>query len=108
MADAPSISLDGAFAAVVAQVVRDVLRVEMADVRAKLAALAAATPPALVTVEVAAERLGKSTATIRRMAAAGGIPAKRVGRSWRIDLASIRPASIEQLHAMAAEARGGR
>ncbi|HVX95506.1 MAG TPA: helix-turn-helix domain-containing protein [Polyangia bacterium] len=78
---------------------------QLAPIYARLDELAAAAPPALVDVEVAAERLGLSVATVRRQAAAGVLPARRVGRSWRIDLAALRPVKPEQIEQLAREAR---
>jgi excisionase family DNA binding protein len=106
MAEAPS--LDALVRGVVREAIGDELRVALAPIRAALEALTAASPPALVDVATAAERLGKSPATVRRMAAAGELPARRVGkRSWRIDLAACRPATAEDVARLAREARGG-
>jgi excisionase family DNA binding protein len=59
----------------------------------------------LVDVETAAARLGLSAATVRRQAAAGELPARRVGRAWRIDLAALRPPSPDEVENLAREAR---
>jgi excisionase family DNA binding protein len=77
----------------------------LAPVLAELAVLARAAPPALVDVETAAARLGLSAATVRRQAAAGELPARRVGRAWRIDLAALRPPSPDEVENLAREAR---
>jgi excisionase family DNA binding protein len=100
------LSMDAALERIVAGAVRDALRVELAPLRDQVAALAAAAPPALVDVETAAARLGLSAATVRRQAAAGELPARRVGRAWRIDLAALRPAQPEEIARLAREARG--
>jgi hypothetical protein len=58
-----------------------------------------------VDLAAAAPALGKSVATLRRMAKAGQLPgAFRMGRSWRVRLGDVRgqPDEIGQL---AAEAR---
>jgi excisionase family DNA binding protein len=105
MGDSPPISVDVALRQLVHAELRDVLRTELEPLRTQLAALAAASPPALVTVDVAAERLGKSPSSVRAMCARGELPARRVGRSWRIDMAALRPASPETISRLAREAR---
>jgi excisionase family DNA binding protein len=99
--------LDAAVRDIVRAELRDVLRSELADVRARLETLAAAAPPALVTVDVAAERLGKSRSSVRAMCARGDLPARRVGKSWRVDLAALRPTLPEEIAKLAREARAG-
>jgi excisionase family DNA binding protein len=105
VAEPAALSLDGALERVVAAVVSEVVRRELGPLREQLAALAAAAPPVLVTVEVAAERLGLSLATVRRQAASGVLPARRCGRSWRIDLGALRPRSTDEIERLAREAR---
>lgn len=100
-------TMDGLLAHLVREAVVSVIRAELAPIKAKLETLAAASPPALVDVEVAAERLGLSPATVRRQAASGELPARRVGRRWKVDLAALRPVSTEQVEALAREARRG-
>jgi excisionase family DNA binding protein len=100
------LSIDAALERIVAAAVRDALRAELGPLREQVAALAAATPPALVDVETAAARLGLSAATVRRQAVAGELPARRVGRAWRIDLAALRPATMDQVAELARKARG--
>jgi excisionase family DNA binding protein len=81
------------------------LRREVRLLTDRLEALTAMVPPALVDVAEAARRLGKSPSAVRRMAAEGVLPARRIGRSWRIDLAACRPATPEQVAELAREAR---
>lgn len=45
----------------------------------------------LVDLQVAAEHLGISTRTLRRMCAAGKVPFRRVGRTLRFQLALLAP-----------------
>jgi excisionase family DNA binding protein len=104
-ADVASTSLEALFAACVRREIDDALRAALAPLLARLDALTAAAPPSLVTVDEAARRLQKSPARIRAMAAAGDLPACRVGRSWRIDLAAVRPVPVEQVVLLAADAR---
>jgi excisionase family DNA binding protein len=101
------LSLDAAVRAAFRDVLRDELRAELADIRARLDALTAAAPPALVTIDVAAERLAKSPSTVRAMCAAGELPARRVGRSWRVDLAALRPTEPAEIARLARVARSG-
>ena len=64
------------------------LRAELAGVRQELAAISGRLPPMLVSTREAAERLGVSAKTIRRLAAAGEIRTAKIGGLLRIDLAS--------------------
>lgn len=94
----------------IAEAVRRVLRDEIAPLRAAIEALAASAVTAPVTLDAAAGALGRSPATLRRLAAAGKLPgAVRVGRAWRVDLGAMRAAGsqdrIGQLAAAAREAR---
>lgn len=86
----------------ITETVRQVVREEM---RAAVAELRAALPPAqLVTVDEAAAIAGVSVATMRRRVKAGEIRVKRIGRSVRIDPAALRPPSeavvLELAHAI--------
>lgn len=45
----------------------------------------------LISVAQAAQILAVHPATIRRMIARGELPAKRVGRVWRVDPADLQP-----------------
>ena len=71
-----------------------------------LKALVGAGGLAPVSLDVAAPALGKSVATLRRLAAAGKLPgAIRIGRSWRVDLGAVRPATPETISELAEAAR---
>lgn len=56
--------------------------------------LAASQP--LVDLQVAADHLGVSTRTLRRMCAAGKVPFRRVGRALRFQLALLAPRSAQR------------
>jgi excisionase family DNA binding protein len=99
------VSVDALLRQLVREAVRDELREQLAPVRASLEALAAASPPALLDVETFAARVDLSPATIRRQAAAGVLPARRVGRKWLIDAAAVRSTTPEHIAELAAEAR---
>lgn len=64
------------------------LRQELARVNEQLSEISERLPSSLVSVRDAAERLGVSTKTIRRMVAAGEIRSARIGHAVRVDLAS--------------------
>ena len=96
--------IDAALAAVVADAVAPVVS-ELAGLRAEVAALRAASPSRLVTVAELV-RLGYgSPATVRRRIADGTYRAVRHGRSVRVDLASLRPPSRDEIAQLAWEAR---
>ena len=48
-----------------------------------------ASPEVLITVEEAAERLGLSTATVRRRCASGDLACQKVGRSWLVEATAL-------------------
>ena len=104
------VSIDALVRQLVRESLRDELRAQLAPVVERLDALAAAAPPALVTVEQAAERLGLSPATVRRQLACGDLPGVRTGRRWRVDLGAIRRPSRpeDESIALLAEAARGR
>jgi hypothetical protein len=81
------------------------LRREVRDLSARLDALSAASPPALVDVETYAGRIHVSPATIRRWLVAGTLPGMRAGRKWMVDAAAVRPTRPEEIAELAAEAR---
>jgi excisionase family DNA binding protein len=94
--DPIGVSLDAALALLVRDEVQEALRPVFATILERLDALAAAALPSLVDLEEAAKRLGKSPSTLRRLAGEGRLPgAIRVGRSWRVDLRAVRPATTE-------------
>jgi excisionase family DNA binding protein len=74
------------------------------EVRAGLRRLA---PPMLATLPEAAEHLGVSLSTLRRRIKDGSIPARRIGRALRVDLAALRPLTTAEVARMAREARNG-
>ena len=100
-----------AIGAVVASLVELPLRLariesQQREILARLNALAGASALAPVSLDVAAPALGKSVATLRRLAGAGKLPgAVRIGRSWRIDLGACRSTTPEHIAELAAEAR---
>jgi excisionase family DNA binding protein len=77
---------------IVRDVVAEVVDAKLAPLLAGQATLLSSAPPALGTVEEAAERLAVSPATVRRWAIDGTIAARRIGRSWKIDLGALRGA----------------
>ncbi len=79
------------------------------QIDAKLDAVAAAAPPALMDVEQFAARVGVGPATVRRWAASGEVPARRMGRRWMIDAAAVRVrGDSDRIQQLADEARGRR
>jgi excisionase family DNA binding protein len=100
------VTIEDAIRAAVAEEVAP-LRADLARVEEKLAAVARAAPLTLVDVPEAARRLGLSESTIRRRVRDRTLPVRRVGRSVRIDLSTLRPASEEEVDAAARIARIG-
>jgi hypothetical protein len=99
-------AIDGVLRQLVREAVRDELREQLAPVRASLEALAGAGALAPVSLDAAAPVLGKSVATLRRLAGAGKLPgAIRIGRSWRIDLSAVRSPTPETVSRLTSEAR---
>jgi len=62
-------------------------------------------PSPLVTIEQAAEATGLSVSTIRRGIKAGTIPARKIGRSVRVDLAALKPLTTDEVAGAARAAR---
>jgi excisionase family DNA binding protein len=81
------------------------LRAEISLLAAKVEAVRQALPPALVTMPEAARLLGLSVRTVRRQVKAGKLPSCRVGRGVRVDLASLKPLTEEQLASEACRLR---
>jgi hypothetical protein len=79
---------------------------ELRALRAEVAALRAASPSRLVTVNRLVELGYGSPATVRRRIANGTYPCVRHGRSVRVDLAALKPVDPNTVAALAAEARG--
>lgn len=65
----------------------DDLQAQLAELTAVVRVLAANQP--LVDLQQAADHLGVSTRTLRRMCAAGEVPFRRVGRGLRFNLAML-------------------
>lgn len=89
---------DGIAAAVRAEVAP--LHASVAKLSAEIEALRRAMPPALVTMREAARLLGLSLSTVRRRIRDGQLPARRVGKSVRVDLAGLhapKPTEIARL-----------
>lgn len=84
------------------------VRSELRALRDDLAELRRVIPPPLRTVEEAAEALGVSISTVRRGVRDGTIPARRIGRSVRIDMSTLRPKGPEEIARLARAARTGR
>ena len=103
------LSLEGALADVVRQVVADVLRAELAPMREDLAQLKRAAPPAFGDVDQVAALTGLSRATVRRRVADGSFrrAAGSRGRRVLIDLGSLRGPDDTTVAKLAREARGG-
>ena len=100
------VAIDAILRQLVREAVRDELREQLGPVRAAVDALAGAGALAPVSLDVAAPALGKSVATLRRLAGAGKLPgAIRIGRSWRIDLGAVRSPRPEEIAELASEAR---
>jgi excisionase family DNA binding protein len=87
---AEALSLEALLRVIVRDELGDVLRAHLAPVVADLATLKAAAPPALASVEEAAERLAVAPATVRRWLCDGTISGRRIGRSWKVDLGALR------------------
>ncbi len=103
------VELERVLAAAFHQAVRD----ELAELRGEVRALAAqvehlrrALPAQLVSMREAADRLGLSLSTVRRMAKHGDLPCRRMGRSVRVDLAVLHPMTDDEVAQAAARARG--
>lgn len=97
-------SFDEALEAAVRRAVEP-LAVEVRQARAELAALRAALPPPTASVEEAARRAGRSTRWVRDRIKDGSVSAKRAGRCWLVDLASLRPTDDETVARLAREAQ---
>lgn len=65
------------------------LRAELERLRLEVEALRRALPPALVSVEIAAEMMGVCLSTARRRVKDGSWPVRRDGRRVLVDLAKL-------------------
>jgi hypothetical protein len=99
----------GALVAALVELPMRLARIEaqQRQILARMDALAGALAP--VDLVAAAPVLGKSVATLRRLAGAGKLPgAIRIGRSWRVALGAVRPPTPEHVGTFGAAARPGR
>jgi hypothetical protein len=71
----------------------------------EVAALRAVQPPALVSVERAAELAGTCAATMRAWCTSGRVPCRRVGRKWMVDVTALRPLDSAAVGELARKAR---
>jgi hypothetical protein len=101
----PEVSLDAVIAHHVREAVREVVGELLAPVRADLAALKQAAPPALLDITAFCELAKCSQATARRWAQNGEVKVVRRGRVLRFDANSIRPPDDETIADLAAKAR---
>lgn len=101
----PADAFAGAFGEMMRTAVKDAVRAELRPLVEKVDALARLAPPAFISVSEAARIMKRCPTTIRRACEAGELAARRVGRSWQIDAASLRPPSAEAIAQLAAEAR---
>jgi excisionase family DNA binding protein len=74
--------------------------------RAETEAMRRALPSPLVSVPKAAEMLGVSVSTIRRLVARREIPSRRFGKTLRVDASSLRPIDEAEVAHLASVARG--
>ena len=65
------------------------------DALARAVEVMASTHP-LVDVSVAADYLGVSPKTVRRLVADGTLPHRRIGRQLRFNLAQLAPIRVER------------
>jgi excisionase family DNA binding protein len=71
----------------------DELATQIATLTTEVRALRSQLPAQLVDLEQAAQHLGVSERTLRRMVATGRVPFRRVGRGLRFNLADLGPAT---------------
>jgi hypothetical protein len=104
MAETPS--LDTCVRTMVREAIAEEIRAALAPVRTALEALTAASPPALIDLAEAHRRgLITSLASGRRLAASGGIPARRIGKKWMVDVVALKPVTDETVARLAEKAR---
>lgn len=84
------------------------LEAEVRSLREELVALRRAFPPTAVSVQEAAGRLGVSVSTLRRRIRAGDITPLRIGRSVRVDLATLKSPEASEVARLAEAARRSR
>jgi len=61
----------------------DTLQAQLVELTAEVRQLRAAVPSQMVDLKTAADYLGVSTRTVRRLVADGAVPFRRVGRALR-------------------------
>lgn len=81
------------------------LHAEVCRLSAQIEAMRRAFPPVLVTMPEAARLLGLSLRTVRRQVKAGKLPSCHVGRSVRVDLASLKPLTEDEIQQEAGRLR---
>ena len=69
----------------------DTLQAAIERLAAEVQQLKAAIPTQLVDARAAADHLGISVRTLRRMVAEARVPYRRIGRAVRFDLARLAP-----------------
>jgi len=70
------------------------MRAEIAELRRQISVLQAVQPLSIVTVPEAAERLGVTVRTVRRMLKEGRLKSVRIGNRVRVDLSSVQAALL--------------
>jgi excisionase family DNA binding protein len=73
------------------------LQAEVGRLTTEVETMRKALPPAFVTLPEAARVLGLSLSTVRRRVKDGKLPCCHVGRSVRVDLASLKPPTDDQV-----------
>lgn len=81
------------------------MRAEVVRLTGEIEALRRSLPAQLVTIAEAATLLGLSVYTVRRRLRDGSLPAKRLGRSVRVDLSAMNRAPESEILRMAQVAR---
>jgi excisionase family DNA binding protein len=81
------------------------LKASVEALKTEIGSLREVLPSSLVSVPEAAARLGVSVATVRRLVKRGDVVATSVGRSVRVDVASIRGVDRVEVARLAREAR---
>jgi len=72
----------------------EAMAAEIAELRKQISVLQAVQPLAIVTVPEAAERLGVTQRTVRRMLREGRLKSVRVGNRVRVDLGTVKAALL--------------
>jgi excisionase family DNA binding protein len=72
----------------------EAMKAEIAELRRQISVLQAVQPLSIVTVPEAAERLGVTQRTVRRMLRAGRLKSVRIGNRVRVDLGTVQAALL--------------